>query len=158
MAIVKESEMIKHLTVPPQSLSPAEYENAIQAMVERQPYGTGMAVNFGSTVYVKGEKPNRIWTNKESDLVALHNDESEEQKKHSALFTKAHPDTEELPKESISDVQSKIIAELKAELAAMKSAKEEKAVMQNPVERNGEDALEGTLHVKKDMRLKENRV
>ena len=52
--IVREQDLLRHLTVPPDSLTDAQYEQAIQAMCERQRYGDKNTVNFASTVFMKG--------------------------------------------------------------------------------------------------------
>lgn len=99
MPIVREQDLIKYLTVPADSLSPAEYEIAIQAMVERQQFGNGMAVNFASTVFKKGERPNRQWTNLRTDF---------------------DPVVEAVPVVDLAATQAKKIADLEAEIAEMK--------------------------------------
>jgi hypothetical protein len=105
MPIVRERDLIKFLTVPADSLSPDEYEAAIQAMCERQQHGTGMAVNFASTVFKKGVKPNREWTNHRADF---------------------DPIPDPAPIAHVSSAKDDEIAELRAQLEQLRAQSAEK--------------------------------
>jgi hypothetical protein len=91
MPVVQEKDCIAYLIVPPSSMTDTEYENAVMAIAERQPYGKGMAINSAGSLFVFGTKPNRVWTNIRNDLIPFEQARKENRElfgEHATQYTK----------------------------------------------------------------------
>lgn len=126
MAVIKEKDILKRLEIA--GLSEKDVEVVVRESIEK------LGVDFGRTVHCRGSHPNREWTNNPNEFETS----PEEIAAEKSAKAKAEKDArdEVIKAEAERMMKDKELADLKAELTALKSGK-----------------LEGTLHL--DKRTKE---